>query len=43
MFESLSEKLQNVFSKLRSHGGLTEAEVNDALREIRLVLLEADV
>lgn len=43
MFESLSEKLQNVFSKLRSRGGLTEAEVNEALREIRLVLLEADV
>ncbi|MCL5103990.1 MAG: signal recognition particle protein [Armatimonadetes bacterium] len=43
MFESLSEKLQNVFQKLRSRGGLTEQEVNDALREVRLVLLEADV
>lgn len=43
MFESLSEKLQNVFSKLRSRGGLTEQEVNEALREVRLVLLEADV
>ena len=43
MFESLSEKLQNVFAKLRSRGGLTEQEVNDALREVRLVLLEADV
>ncbi len=43
MFESLSEKLQNVFQKMRSRGGLTEQEVNEALREIRLVLLEADV
>ncbi len=43
MFDSLSEKLQNVFQKLRSRGGLTEAEVNEALREVRLVLLEADV
>lgn len=43
MFESLSEKLQNVFSRLRSRGGLTEAEVNEALREVRRVLLEADV
>ena len=43
MFESLTEKLQNVFAKLRGRGGLTEQEVNDALREVRLVLLEADV
>lgn len=43
MFESLSEKLQNVFQKLKSRGGLTEQEVNEALREVRLVLLEADV
>jgi len=43
MFESLSEKLQNVFSRLRSRGGLTEAEVGEALREVRRVLLEADV
>ena len=43
MFESLSEKLQNVFKKLRSKGGLTQDEVNEALREVRLVLLEADV
>ncbi len=43
MFESLSEKLQGVFKKLRSRGGLTEAEVNEALREVRLVMLEADV
>lgn len=43
MFESLSEKLQNVFRKLRNSGRLTENEVNEALREVRLVLLEADV
>ena len=43
MFESLSEKLQDVFKRLKSKGGLTEAEVNEALREVRLVLLEADV
>lgn len=43
MFESLTEKLQNVFSRLRSRGGLTEAEVDEALREVRRVLLEADV
>ncbi|MEN6415809.1 MAG: signal recognition particle protein [Armatimonadota bacterium] len=43
LFESLSEKLQNVFQKLKSRGGLTEQEVNEALREVRLVLLEADV
>lgn len=43
MFESLSDKLQDVFKKLRSRGGLTEQEVGEALREVRLVLLEADV
>jgi len=43
MFESLSEKLQSVFNRLRSRGVLTEADVNDALREVRRVLLEADV
>lgn len=43
MFESLSEKLQNVFQKLRGKGTLTEQDVNNALREVRLVLLEADV
>ena len=43
MFESLSEKLQNVFRKLRGKGTLSEQDVNDALREVRLVLLEADV
>jgi len=43
MFESLTDKLQGVFKKLRGKGGLTEADVNEALREVRLVLLEADV
>lgn len=43
MFENLSEKLQNVFKKLRGKGTLSEQDVNEALREVRLVLLEADV
>lgn len=43
MFESLSEKLQDVFKKLRGKGTLSEQDVNEALREVRLVLLEADV
>ena len=43
MFESLSDKLQAVFSQLASHGKLSEADVNAALREVRLALLEADV
>jgi len=42
-FESLSEKLQNVFKGLRSKGRLTEADVKAALREVKLALLEADV
>ena len=43
MFETLSDRLQNVFSKLKSRGKLTEADVDTALREVRLALLEADV
>jgi len=43
MFDTLSEKLDSVFSKLRGRGKLTEENVKDALREVRLVLLEADV
>src|SRR5207244_7783812 len=43
MFESLSDKLQNVFKRLRGKGSLTEADVGEALREVRLALLEADV
>ena len=42
-FEGLSEKLNNAFKKLRSKGRLTEADVKDAMREVRLALLEADV
>ena len=43
MLESLTEKLNAVFKKLRGHGKLTEENIRDVLREIRLVLLEADV
>src|SRR5947209_87955 len=43
MFESLSEKLQSVFGKLNSHGTITEKDLDDAMREVRLALLEADV
>ena len=43
MFEALSEKLQGVFDRLASRGRLTEADVDAALREVRLALLEADV
>lgn len=42
-FESLSSRLQNVFSKLKGKGKVSEADVNDAMREVRLALLEADV
>ena len=42
-FESLSEKLQNVFTNLRRKGRLTEADVKAALKEVKLALLEADV
>lgn len=43
MFENLSDKLQGVFSKLSNRGRLSEADVDAALREVRLALLEADV
>ncbi|PLX87969.1 MAG: signal recognition particle protein [Desulfuromonas sp.] len=43
MFDNLSEKLDSVFKKLRGHGRLTEQHVKETMREIRLVLLEADV
>jgi signal recognition particle subunit SRP54 len=43
MFDSLSEKLQATLSDVRGHGTLTEADINAAMREIRLALLEADV
>lgn len=42
-FEGLTEKLQNVFKKLRSKGALTEADVKEALKEVKMALLEADV
>ncbi len=42
-FEGLSEKLNNVFRKLKSRGKLTESDIKDAMREVRLALLEADV
>jgi signal recognition particle subunit SRP54 len=43
MFDSLSEKLESVFKKLRGQGLMTEENIRDALREVRLALLEADV
>jgi signal recognition particle subunit SRP54 len=43
MFDDLSEKLGNVFAKLRGRGVLTEADLKEGLREVRRVLLEADV
>lgn len=43
MFESLSEKLDGIFKKLRGHGKLTEKNVQEALKEVRIALLEADV
>ena len=43
MFESLSEKLQNAFGRLGRKGRLTEQDVDEALREVRMALLEADV
>ena len=42
-FESLTDKLQNVFKKLRSKGRLTEEDVKLALKEVKMALLEADV
>jgi signal recognition particle subunit SRP54 len=42
-FESLSEKLNAAFKKLRGKGRLSEADVREAMREVRLALLEADV
>ncbi len=43
MFDRLSDKLAQVFKKLKGRGHLTEAQVTEALREVRLALLEADV
>ncbi len=43
MFDALSDRLSGVFDKLRRRGSLSEADVNEALREVRLALLDADV
>ncbi|MDH7500164.1 MAG: signal recognition particle protein [candidate division NC10 bacterium] len=43
MFESLAEKFEKIFRKLRGYGRLTEENIGEALREVRLALLEADV
>ena len=43
MFQNLSDSLQDTFKKLRGQGKITEKNISDALREVRLALLEADV
>src|SRR5436305_7417303 len=43
MFSQLGNKLQDIFKDLRGHGTISEANINDALRQVRLALLEADV
>ncbi|HEY7268643.1 MAG TPA: signal recognition particle protein [Dehalococcoidia bacterium] len=43
MFDALSDKLQRVFSRLSSHGTVSEKDLDEALREVRVALLEADV
>ena len=43
MFESLSKRLEGVFTNLSGKGKLTEADVNEAMREVRMAMLEADV
>jgi signal recognition particle subunit SRP54 len=43
MFENLSNKLDSIFKKLRGHGKLTEQNIQEALKEVRIALLEADV
>jgi signal recognition particle subunit SRP54 len=43
VFDTLSDRLQDTFARLRGHGRLSEAQVDAALREVRLALLEADV
>src|SRR6201987_177345 len=42
MFSQLGDKLQDIFKDLRGHGKISETNVNDALRQVRLALLEAD-
>ncbi len=43
MFSQLGDKLQDIFKDLRGHGSISETNINDALRQVRLALLEADV
>src|SRR3954465_849853 len=43
MFSQLGDKLQDIFKDLRGHGSISESNINDALRQVRLALLEADV
>ena len=43
MFDSLSDRLNSVFKKLKGHGKLTEKNIEDGLKEVRMALLEADV
>src|SRR5215813_2082118 len=43
MFETLSDRLEGVFKKLRGQGRITESNIEEAVREVRLALLEADV
>ena len=43
MFENLTERLTTIFDDLRRHGRLSESDVDQAMREVRLALLEADV
>src|SRR3982750_2934535 len=43
MFSQLGDKLQDIFKDLRGHGTISESNINDALRQVRLALLESDV
>ena len=43
MFENLTEKLANAFKKFKNKGKLTEADLKEGIREVKLALLEADV
>ena len=43
MFESLGDRLQNAINKIKGYGKITEDNISDVIREIRLALLEADV
>ena len=43
MFSQLGDKLQDIFKDLRGHGTITETNITDAMRQVRMALLEADV